>query len=554
MKWASMFLSTAAAMAALASDRVITEGGMLRGSVTPSYRAFLGIPFAAPPLANLRWAPPAPAKRWEGERDATHYRHNCLQSSNFDPRQPRTTISEDCLYLNVWTPPNATAASSLPVFVWVHGGSYQSGGANESRLNGTWDVRQGVIMVTTNYRLNIFGFLASDALRARDPEGGTGAYGILDQRASLRWVQANIRQFGGDPARVLLVGESAGGASVYNHLVRPRSYGLFSRAIAESGGYTLILPQPTHDEFERVYRTVLELSNCSAPACLEGVDADELLRVAANVQLRPGVVDFEPVVDGVDLTGQIAELVHKGHVAPHVPFMAGGTREDLCYPLWAAPHVQLECAPGRCTRDDFRDFVARVQPSFTGWSVDEMVEAYANAADEVALPGGNLTRWYWAAHHMGSDFCMLCPARRSVAAVAAAHSASSAAYAYLFAHAPDGPSGVYPHLAHHASEIPFVFDDESAVGPDAAAFHISRRERPLARTMAAAWAHFARVGSPPPWWPEYKQNGTWMLFGEEGGVRPQFKRARCDLWDRAVPARPMGVTGRTAAALALARR
>ena len=449
------------------------------------------------------------------------------------------------LYLNVWTPPNATATSSLPVFVWVHGGSYQSGGANESRLNGTWDVQQGQIVVTTNYRLNIFGFLASDALRSRDPAGGTGAYGILDQRAALRWVQSNIGQFGGDPTRVLLVGESAGGASVYNHLVRPASWGLFSRAIAESGGYTLILPQPEPRQSESVYQLVLQLTKCSSPACLEALDADALLKVAASV--GHGVLDFEPVVDGVDLTDQIATLLRAGHVAPRVPFIAGGTREDFGYPLWSAPHVTLECAADGCTKADFRRFVARVQPAFGGWGVDEMVAAYS---DEVALPGGPLTKWDWAARHMGADYCMLCPARRSVAAVAAAHGASSAAYAYLFAHAPDGPSGAYPHLAHHASEIPFVFDDETAVGPDAAAFHISARERPLAQLIAGAWAHFAKFGRPPPTWPEYAHNQSWMVFGGDGGAKPRLRSARCDLWDRATPTH-MGPAGLAAASRAL---
>ena len=211
--------------------------------VNSRYRSFRGIPYAAPPLGHLRWRPPAPVTPWQEELDATSYRHNCLQGPDFDPAQPRATLSEDCLYLNLWTPPNANSSSQLPVMVWMHGGGYQGGGANESRLNGTWDASlYNMIVVTTNYRLNIFGFLASQSLRERDPAGSTGNYGILDQRAALRWVQDNIASFGGDPTRVLLAGESAGGASVYNHLVRPNSWGLFSRAAAESGAYTLVVP------------------------------------------------------------------------------------------------------------------------------------------------------------------------------------------------------------------------------------------------------------------------------------------------------------------------
>lgn len=287
-------LSSASSSAAL----VLTREGFVRGVANQRYRSFRGIPFAAPPVGALRWAPPAPVVPWAGVLDATEYKHNCMQPPGFDPPLPPPTLSEDCLYLNVWTPPHANSSSSLPVLFWVHGGSYHQGGANESRLNGSWDAAlYDTILVTTNYRLNIFGFLASSMLRSRDPAGGTGNYGILDQRAALRWVQANIRAFGGDPSRVLLDGQSAGGASVYNHLVRPLSWGLFSRAIAQSGGYTLVLPQAETPEFEDTYRTVLNVTGCRGVDCLLEIKAEQLLPVAS-------FLDFQPVVDGVDLKEQ----------------------------------------------------------------------------------------------------------------------------------------------------------------------------------------------------------------------------------------------------------
>ena len=172
----------AAMMAGVAMSDVVvnTTDGVLRGLATSRFRSFRGIPFAKPPVGELRWQPPMPLDGpWSGVRDATSYRHNCMQSNNFNPAQPRSTLSEDCLYLNVFTPPNVTASSALPVLFWVHGGSYTGGGANESRLNGTWIQAAGydMIVVTTNYRLNVFGFLGSREL----PRGASGSFGILSQ-------------------------------------------------------------------------------------------------------------------------------------------------------------------------------------------------------------------------------------------------------------------------------------------------------------------------------------------------------------------------------------
>ena len=248
-------LALAAPVVASDPALVNTTNGPVRGLVTHTWRSFRGIPFAEPPLGKLRWSPPVVAASWQAPLDATQYKHNCVQKQKFDPYQPRATLSEDCLYLNVFTPANATAASKLPVLFWVHGGGYQGGGANESRLNGTFDAALGdMVVVVANYRLNVFGFLGAKELRGRDAaRGTTGNYGILDQRAALQWVRANVDRFGGDASRVLLVGESAGGASVHNHLVRPASWGLFSSAGIESGGYTLVYPQPAADDFEAQY-------------------------------------------------------------------------------------------------------------------------------------------------------------------------------------------------------------------------------------------------------------------------------------------------------------
>eukprot|EP01043_Picozoa_sp_COSAG02_P073108 COSAG02_NODE_14072_length_1313_cov_2.866557_1_plen_254_part_00 len=221
---------------------VRTVQGLVRGSVrggdADGVAEFKGIPFALPPTgAAGRFRPPrTPAQSWTGVRDATQFRPNCL-SDGFG-RDPAGIGDEDCLYLNVYCPASRPA-KPLPVLFWIHGGGFQGGGANDTTLNGTWDValsRNELIVVTSNYRLNIWGWLASDHLRARDVvQNSTGNYGIQDNRAAMLWTRENIAAFGGDPSRVFIVGQSAGSALVSCHLTRRQSWPYFSAAGLESG-------------------------------------------------------------------------------------------------------------------------------------------------------------------------------------------------------------------------------------------------------------------------------------------------------------------------------
>eukprot|EP00966_Prymnesium_polylepis_P179411 4153593-Prymnesium_polylepis.1 len=387
---------------------VTTSDGRVQGIVTRTWRSFRGIPYAVPPLGERRWAAPFPPQRWTGVYNAKEYKHNCLQSDSFDPEQPRETLSEDCLYINVFTPSNATAADRLPVLFWVHGGGYIGGGANESRLNGTFDAALGgMVLVVPNYRcplgpapccgtaplataashspliiararargrLGIFGFLGANVLRARDPKGSTANYGILDQRAALRWVQTNIQSFGGDKDRVLLVGESAGGASVYNHLVRPESWGLFARAGIESGSYTLNggykgrQGQPVAADFEADFAHLLNVTNCSDVHCLEKLDGDALL--ATQINNFPVSHEFQPSVDGVDLQDQVLTLLAAGKVAP-VPLLVGAVRDDLDMEVG-----DPDCKPTECTKADFEALARSLLPDYPGLNVSRMVDIY----------------------------------------------------------------------------------------------------------------------------------------------------------------------------------
>ncbi|HEX9219379.1 MAG TPA: carboxylesterase family protein, partial [Gemmatimonadaceae bacterium] len=226
------------------SVRVTIDTGTLEGLDTAGVTVFRGIPYAAPPVGELRWRPPQPAKHWSGVRDASKLGHNCVQHQPYSDIDPFAAgVSEDCLYLNVWTnslasrvplpasrTPLPASRLPLPVLVWIHGGGFWAGFGGEERHNGARLAQKGAVVVTLNYRLGPFGFLAHPALAAESPHHAAGNYGLLDQIAALQWVQRNVARFGGDPSRVTIFGESAGGMSVGSLIASPLAKGLFQRA------------------------------------------------------------------------------------------------------------------------------------------------------------------------------------------------------------------------------------------------------------------------------------------------------------------------------------
>jgi para-nitrobenzyl esterase len=227
---------------------VITERGPIRGILTPALRKFLGIPYAAPPVGKLRWRPPKDHTRWSAPLDATRFGNHCPQDASVFGT---ASVSEDCLFLNVFTPNGAASEAnnshSYPVMVWIHGGALTVGESDD--YVPTKLVQRGdVIVVTINYRLGALGFLAHPALNAESPDHISGNYGIMDQQFALKWVQRNIATFGGDPHNVTIFGESAGGLSVLSHLASPTAAGLFHRGIVESGAYELTLPTLADEE------------------------------------------------------------------------------------------------------------------------------------------------------------------------------------------------------------------------------------------------------------------------------------------------------------------
>jgi len=262
-------------MAAPESPVVATDLGQVRGVSNGATQQFLGIPYAAPPVGDLRWRPPQEPERWNGVRDATSFGPHCPQVAT---PYGTPSMTEDCLFLNVFTPPktNQGRPHLLPVMFWIHGGGLvvgESDGYDPSNL-----VAQGVVVVTINYRIGELGFLAHSALTAESPKGASGNYGLLDQQAALRWVRRNIRAFGGDPDNVTIFGQSAGGLSVQSQLASPLAAGLFHKAIVESGAYSL--QQPSLAAAEAIGAVFAASAGCAVPstaACLRSLPVQVIL-------------------------------------------------------------------------------------------------------------------------------------------------------------------------------------------------------------------------------------------------------------------------------------
>ncbi|HZO14922.1 MAG TPA: carboxylesterase family protein, partial [Polyangiaceae bacterium] len=320
---------------------VVTTEGAVRGLEVGETFAFKGIPFAAPPVGKLRWRAPGAPACWAKERPASEFSAECMQ-------QDGQTIhgSEDCLYLNVWTP-SSGASTARPVMVYIHGGGNITGDAKGMDLGGGNFLFEGqdlaeradVVVVTVQYRLGVFGFLAHPALAAESPSSSSGNYALRDQLAALQWVRDNIREFGGDPNHVLLFGESAGGLNVSAQIASPLSKGLFAAAIMQSGGYEA----KTKAHADSVGEAFVSTTGCDQDAepldCLRNLDAVDVVKavdnsaVGANGKIH---TQFGPTVDGVVLLDSPLSVVTKG-THNHVPFVIGVNADETASPLFQIP-------------------------------------------------------------------------------------------------------------------------------------------------------------------------------------------------------------------------
>ncbi|HEX3285954.1 MAG TPA: carboxylesterase family protein [Mycobacterium sp.] len=457
--------ATSARRASTAGLVVATNDGPVMGKTTGTTDEFLGLPYAAPPVGALRWRAPQPAVRWRGVRDATEFAPHCAQSAS--PFGSAST-SEDCLYLNVFTPAQQTwrAPRHLPVMVWIHGGALVTGESDD--YNPIQLVRDGVIVVTINYRLGALGFLAHPAL-AGVPGGPSGDYGLMDQQAALRWVQRNIDNFGGDSHNVTIFGESAGGLSVASQLVSPGARGLFDRAVIESGAYALNTASLTTAEAAgEAFATQAGCADQTA-ACLRSLPVQTIL---AN----ENAAGYQPDVDGQVLTESLGPALASGRFN-HVPVVNGSNHDE--WRLFVALSA-LEGAP--VTAANYVSMISSTLgvPAATAAIIAAQYPLSAYPSPSVALGA------------VGTDATFACPALTLDDSV----SKYVPTYAYEFndENAPElflPPVG-FPYGAAHASEIQYVFDLNVSAFPTP----LSGPQQQLATGMKAYWTNVAKRGVP----------------------------------------------------------
>jgi para-nitrobenzyl esterase len=465
-----------------ANPIVTTADGRLRGRAAGTTDEYLGIPYAAPPVGPLRWRPPQPAAHWSGVRPATRFGPHCPQyGSPFG----LASMSENCLYLNVYAPAGSSRGGSLPVMVWIHGGDLTAGESNDYDPAGL--VHDGVIVVTINYRLGALGFLAHPALAG--PGGTSGDYGLMDQQAALRWVQQNIGGFGGNPHNVTIFGESAGGLSVLAQLVSPAARGLFAKAIIESGSYSLL--QPSLATAEVSGEAFAAKAGCASQtaACLRRLPVQTILDDQGAVG---------PDIDGVVLPQSIGTALAGGDFN-RVPVINGTNHDE-----WRLFIAIFRALTGPVTAANYQSMIA---------STASVSPAQA-AVVAAHYPLGGFASPAEALGAVGTDAIFACPALTMDQEL----SRFTPTFAYEFndEHAPERflpppPINGFSYGAAHASELQYLFQLNDTAFPGI----LTPEQQRLAASMRRYWTNFAKSGSPsapgvPPW-PRFGDGGQQMV-------------------------------------------
>jgi para-nitrobenzyl esterase len=487
--WPTALLLSLPAMAAVIPDSgiVSTQSGQVRGIVNGSVAEFLGIPYAAPPTGPLRWKPPQAPAPWSDVRDASQPGSACPQlPSPFGP----ASENEDCLYLNIYAPANANGG--LPVIVWIHGGAFISGQGSD--YDGSALVQSGnVIVVSINYRLGIFGFLAHPALDSEVPDHSSGNYGLLDQQFALRWVQSNIGSFGGDPGNVTVAGESAGGFSVLTHMASPTAAGLFRRAIVESGGSRLAWASAYTARTQG--RKIAKSLGCitAVAQCLRAQSVAQLLAVQGLPESLQTLLQWGPNTSGAILRKQWLSAAFRG-VFNRVPVLMGSNHDEgrLFVGLsYTEPGFQITAA----------NYADTIKSLYGAAAVPLVLAAYP--LDAYPSPDLAVATLFGDSASCQSYLIeqMLAP--------------RVDAYVYEFddENAPMVllPDFGFPYGATHTSELPYLFPEIESHLYDLGQATLDANQLQLAATMRAMWAQFASSGIPNgdglPQWASYA-NGT----------------------------------------------
>lgn len=470
---------------------VSVTGGRVEGVTVDGTTSFKGIPFVAPPVGNLRWRPPQPVRPWPGIRKAEHFAPGCMQPANAVPLlgEP-SAMSEDCLYLNVWTPAKF-ANARLPVVTWIYGGSFLEGMTSQPLYDGTHLAQQGVVVVTLAYRLGVFGFLADPELSAASPRHESGNYGLLDMIAGLKWVRKNIAQFGGDPSRVTVFGESAGAISVGAIVQSPTAKALFRGAIAESGSavddlFHEFVPLQEAQPYGQRLLAGLGAMNVSAARAL---GAQALLK-AQGPELVPGRGGFSPwmVIGSHELPAQGYRL-YEARRFNDTPVLIGSNSDEGR--LFVPPHTTPSQFEGQA-RTEFGPYAAALLALYPHATEAESSQAAADLLRDSMFAWG---AWTWA--RLQSEY------------------GQGKAYLYYF----DRRSPLERLGPTHGAELPFVFGNMvsgakgSALGPSGTPGPV---DVILSGQIQSYWANFAKTGNPNgpglPHWPAFSASSPRVMY------------------------------------------
>ena len=494
---------------------VRTDTGAVRGEAESVVTSYKGIPYAAPPVGDLRWRAPQPAAAWKGVRDATEFGGSCVQGTGWDPGYEEPTLTEDCLYLNVYRP-SGTNAKDLPVLVWNHGGGNVAGAGRDTDP-AKFLARQDVVFVTINYRVGAMGWLDTPALEADNPDGSTGNFGLLDQQAALHWVQRNIGAFGGDRDNVTLAGQSAGASNNAAQLASPGADGLFDRVVLHSGGggpaRTLTAARDSGEKF------AAELGCAPGPdqgKCLRSKSPADVLAAQTKVR-QSGAVAGTSV-----LPTDPVELMKAGKLTD-LPVIVGGTSDESQQSVFA----QYDYLGKPLTAEQFDQLVATTYPNGT-----DAVRAAYPTADYVSPTVA------WGDVQSDQRACRDQTLRNRLAM-------NTTTWSFEFAEQ-DGPPFTsiwrlgtdYPFGATHVNDLGYLWDYLGTALP------FSSEQVQLSDQMISYWGSFAADGDPnaplTPAWPEYAPGGDLLQFVAPSAQQVSHEQIdeehNCSLWDEVSPA------------------
>lgn len=484
---------------------VATSSGPVMGAPgsDPTILVYKGIPYAAPPVGDLRWRPPQPPIPWTAVRMADQFSAGCIQKVVTE-RKPWTEefmhhgpISEDCLCLNIWTEAKP-AMEKRPVYVYIHGGGYVEGSGSVAVYDGEGLAKKGLVVVTINYRLGVFGFLAHPELTRESPNNASGNYGLMDQVAALQWIQQNIAAFGGDPGCVTIAGQSAGAGSIHALTASPLAKGLFHRAIAESGSGSNRPPRKLADAEQDGIKFAQTHGGQSLQQ-LRSMKAEELAATAEGQTFT-----FIPVVDGWFIPQEISDLFAQGK-QNDVPMLTGlNADEGSSSPTYGKIPSDQWIKQVQQRYGDMADVFLRLYPA-------ETQDQAGLAQKESARDQGRVSMSLWAKNR--------------------AKTAKAKVFTYYWDHAEPGPDKEL-YAAFHTSEVPYVMNSlkKSPRPWDATDYKV-------ADMMSSYWANFAKTGNPnskglPAWAPFDPKKPVTMKVGDKPGLIPVADKAKLEFYER----------------------